>query len=162
MTEAFRILWRDVMINAIIVQQCDETVTVHAYFPYVNHQCGVYSASNIMRIGFFNKTIYKDTNRITYTRTTPLNSSLHYRNYYNTEPFYPAKVPVNLEQCGLKVGKSVWSPLVIDPMVKDEAGFEIDFLFNVERAMNIKINYNTTIDWQGRPPFLKVSLLESM
>lgn len=119
-----------------------------------------------MRIGYFNKTIPKDgvppTKNITYISDTPLNSSLHYRKYYNTDPFYPAKLPINLEQCGLKVGKSIWPPLVIDPMDKNEAGFEIDFLFNVERQLNIKINYNTTLDWQGRPPFLKVSLSTSL
>lgn len=144
------------MINAVIVQQCDETATVHAYFPYANHQCGDYSSSNIMRIGYFNKT---NSRRIIYIRDTQSNSSLHYHKYYNTEPFYPAKVPANLEQCGLKVGKSIWPPLVNDPINNDEAGLEIDFLLNVEREMNIKVNYNTTLDWQGRKPFLKVSFI---
>lgn len=150
--EAFRILWHDFMINVIIVQQCDGIVTVHAYFPYANHQCGVYSPSNIMRIGYFNKT----NQSITYTTDTLSNSSSNFHTYYNTEPFFPAKVPFNMEECSLMVGISIWPPLVNDPTNTDDAGFEIDFLFNVRREMNLKINYNTTINWQRRPPYLLV------
>lgn len=61
----------------------------------------------------------------------------------NSLPFFPDKVPLNLNQCPVKIITGIWPPNVINVSTSnfDGAGIEMEFI----KAMAHQLNCNLTI-----------------
>lgn len=132
--------WTHYILNLVLLQQCNQIIQVFSYFPYENNKCAIFDKSNIYQIGYFN-------NRNQYKTVHIVEPRKHFSNRFNRLPYFPGKVPRDLNECAIKILASVWPPFVIDPKDKNNAGFEIDFVYNVMEQMNLNVTWIQYENW---------------
>lgn len=68
----------------------------------------------------------------------------------NYLPFFPNKVPLNLNGCEIIVSTGIFPPSVVDVHSKDDAGIEMDFIFKSMQHMNATVTVVVDpLSWHG-------------
>lgn len=55
-------------------------------------------------------------------------------------PFFPDKIPLNLNGCPVKIITGVWPPNVINISSVDDAGIEMEFIKTMEHQLNCNLS----------------------
>lgn len=84
--------------------------------------------------------MFVDDGRICFRMEHTLNTNEIDTSSPNDLPFYPNKVPFNLNNCEIVVSTGVWPPTVID-VRGNERGIEIDLVSTLLQHMNASINF---------------------
>lgn len=58
----------------------------------------------------------------------------------NSLPFFPDKVPLNLNRCPVKICTGIWPPNTINITSVDEAGIEMEFIKTMEYQLNCNLS----------------------
>lgn len=62
----------------------------------------------------------------------------------NSLPFFPDKIPLNLNRCPVKVTTGIWPPNVINTTSTiDEQGIEMEFIKTMEYQLNCNLSIDT-------------------
>lgn len=66
----------------------------------------------------------------------------------NSLPFFPDKIPLNLNRCPIKIITGIWPPNVIRLSSIEEAGIEVEFIKTLEKQLNsvITVDHDNTED----------------
>ncbi|KAJ6649149.1 hypothetical protein Bhyg_04382, partial [Pseudolycoriella hygida] len=118
------LLWENKILNFIILRDCKLTVDVHSYFPFANGKVDFHKeqTSYIHKMDPFSQ-----------------------RNL----PFFPNKVPLQLNNCKINASTGIWPPTVID-VNSNEPGIEIDLVFLLAKHINASINFVVDSNsWHG-------------
>lgn len=123
----FHKLWAQRALNSIVLLPQYENSTIfdiHSWFPYANGNCGTYNQST--HIDVCEDGIFQKGNNL-----------------------FPEKIPLDLNNCPVKVRTIIWPPYVIAPKKYNRSqiginftqGLEIQLLNTIAEAANFKVVY---------------------
>lgn len=139
--EIFKILWTKKIINSIFFQSNTDinVLDVFSYFPYENEVCGKFNNDNVYNIGYFEMSITKNVSSLQFQSKHNQEFNLYFQKYYNKLPFFPPKIPLNLNNCEVKISANVWPPNIIDLNSTTEPGIETALMNDIAKHINAKM-----------------------